>query len=247
MIWRNSGNFVVVGLQLMDAILPIKCPPGNFSCKEYHNFYSIVLMAMVDSNYRFVWGTCGFPGNSHDAVIFQSTKLYSDIKEGTFIPQISKDVNGVQVPPVVLGDSAFPLSSWLMKPYTNAVSTPKQYNFNYRLSRARMVTEGAFGQLKGRWRILLRKCESSTSELKIAALACLVLHNICIDLGDTLPRKLDLTIDPVTNQGRSRAKVRELLQMRECEKIRDTSYQGLLVRDALAEKFWSEKETGIIK
>ncbi|CAH3159373.1 unnamed protein product, partial [Porites lobata] len=114
---------------LMDAILPIKCPPGNFSCKEYHNFkdfYSIVLMAMVDSNYRFVWGTCGFPGNSHDAVIFQSTKLYSDIKEGTFIPQISKDVNGVQVPPVVLGDSAFPLSSWLMKPYTNAVSTPKQ-------------------------------------------------------------------------------------------------------------------------
>lgn len=230
--------------------LPIKCPPGNFSCKEYHNFkdfYSIVLMAMVDSNYRFVWGTCGFPGNSHDAVIFQSTKLYSDIKEGTFIPQISKDVNGVQVPPVVLGDSGFPLSSWLMKPYTNAVSTPKQYNFNYGLSRARMVTEGAFGQLKGRWRILLRKCESSTSELKIAALACLVLHNICIDLGDTLPRKLDLTIDPVTNQGRSRAKVRELLQMRECEKIRDTSYQGLLVRDALAEKFWLEKETGIIK
>lgn len=53
--------------------LPIKCPPGNFSCEEYHNFknfYSIVLMAMVDSNYRFVWGTCGFSGNSHDAVIF---------------------------------------------------------------------------------------------------------------------------------------------------------------------------------
>ena len=62
-----------------------------------------------------------------------------------------------------------------------------------------------------------------------------------------MPRKLDLTIDPVTNQGRSRAKVRKLLQMRECEKIRDTSYQGLLVRDALAEKFWLEKETGIIK
>ena len=134
-----------------------------------------------------------------------------------------------------------------MKPYTNAVPTPKQYNFNYRLSPARMVTEGAFGQLKGRWRILLRKCESNTSELKIAPLACLVLHNICIDLGDTFPRKLDLTLDPVTNQRRSRVKVRELLQMRECEKIRDTCYQGLLVGDALAEKFWLEKETSIIK
>lgn len=86
-------------------------PAWEFFFKEYHNFknfYSIVLMAMVDSNYRFVWGTGGFPGNSHDAVIFQSTKLYSDIKEGTFIPQLSKDVNGVQVPQVVIGDSAFP-------------------------------------------------------------------------------------------------------------------------------------------
>ena len=229
--------------------LPIKCPPGPFAAKEYHNFknfYSIVLIGMVDANYRFVWGSCSFPGNSHDSIIFQSTQLYSDIKESDFIPQISKDVSGVQVPPIILGDSAFPLMPWLMKPYTNASPTPKQYYFNYRLSRARMVTEGAFGQLKSRWRILLRKCESKTSELTVTALACMVLHNICIDRGDTLPRKLDVTIDPTTNQRRSRAKVRELLQMRECEKVKDTCHQGSLVRDPLAEKLWLEKETGSI-
>ena len=54
--------------------IPIKCPPGGLeACKEYHkfkNFYSIVVMGLVDSHYRFVWGSCGFPGNSHDAVIF---------------------------------------------------------------------------------------------------------------------------------------------------------------------------------
>lgn len=33
-----------------------------------------MLMAMVDSKYTFVWGSCGFPGNSHDAIIFKSTK-----------------------------------------------------------------------------------------------------------------------------------------------------------------------------
>ena len=86
-------------------------------------------MAMVDASYRYVCRKCGFPGNSHDAVIFQSKKLYSGIKEGNFIPQICEDVNGVQVAPVVVGDSAFPLSSWLVKPYTNAVPTPKQYYF----------------------------------------------------------------------------------------------------------------------
>lgn len=36
--------------------IPLKCPPGSLeACKEYHNFknfYSIVLMGMVDSHYR---------------------------------------------------------------------------------------------------------------------------------------------------------------------------------------------------
>ena len=54
--------------------IPINCPPGGLSSsKEYHNFknfHSIVIMAMVDMKCWFVWGTCGFPGNSHDAIIF---------------------------------------------------------------------------------------------------------------------------------------------------------------------------------
>ena len=45
--------------------IPIKCPPGGLeSCKEYHNFknfFSVVLMDMVDSKYRFVWASCGYP------------------------------------------------------------------------------------------------------------------------------------------------------------------------------------------
>ena len=59
--------------------IPIKCPSrGLESSKEYHsfkNFYSVVLMAMVDSSYQFIWGCCEFPGNSHDSIIFQSTNV----------------------------------------------------------------------------------------------------------------------------------------------------------------------------
>ena len=62
----------------IDAVIsPPKCPPGGLeSCNEYHNFkncYSIVLMALVDSHYRFVWGSCGYPGNSQAFIIFKST------------------------------------------------------------------------------------------------------------------------------------------------------------------------------
>lgn len=119
--------------------LPLKCPAGGAeSRKEYHNFknfYSIVLMAIVDAKYRFIWASCGFPGNSHDSIIFQSTELWEDITEREIIPSLGRNVNGVTVSPVILGDSAFPFRTWLMKPFTSAVLTPQQRYFNYRLSR----------------------------------------------------------------------------------------------------------------
>ena len=204
----------------------------------------IVLMALVDSNYRFIWGSWGFPGNSHNAIIFQFTELWSNIKDNDIIPLIGKNVGSMLIPPLILGDSAFPFQTWLMKPFTNAVITPKQSNFNYRLSRARMVTEGAYGQLKGRWRVLLRKCESTQEKITSTVLACMVLHNICIDQGDTIPKVLDLNFDPATNGRRARARVRELLQMKSCEKMRDTSHQADKIRNALAKKLWLEKQGG---
>ena len=209
--------------------IPIKCPPGGLeSCKEFHNFknfYSIVLMAMVDSKYRFIWGSCGFPGNSHDAIIFKSTKLWDALQNG-LLPNIAKAVGEVSIPPLVVGNSAFPLQSWLMKPYTNATLSPKQRYFNYRLSRARMVTEGAFGQLKGRWRVLLCKNESNKDLVRTVTLACMVLHNICIERGDSISRNLDLSVDPTTQEKRDREKIRKLLQMTDCRSSKDTSGDG---------------------
>ena len=91
--------------------------------------------------------------------------------------QIKTAVDGVETPPVILGDGAFPLRSWIMKPHGDAVLTPEKAYFNCRLSRARMITECAFGKLKGRFRVLFRKCESKKETVKIVGLACVVLHN----------------------------------------------------------------------
>ncbi|XP_065067513.1 uncharacterized protein LOC135693062 [Rhopilema esculentum] len=225
--------------------IPIKCPPGGQSSrKEYHNFknfYSIVLMALVDAKYRFIWGSCGFPGNSHDSIILQSTSLWKKIKDGKMIPEICQQIDAVKIPPLILGDSAFLFESFLMKPYTNAVLTKEQRYFNYRLSRARMVIEGAFGQLKGRWRFLLRKSEGNVYEIKVATLACLVLHNICLDCGDTLPSKLDVSIDPQSSQRRDRATIRDLLLMSTSRKIFDArDNKAVQIRKTLESKLAKE-------
>ena len=229
--------------------IPIKCPPGGLeSCKEFHNFknfYSIVLMAMVVSKYRFIWGSCGFPGNSHDAIIFKSTNLWDALQNG-LLANIFKAVGEVSIPPLIVGDFALPLQSWLMKPYTNATLGSKQRYFNYRLSRARMVTEGAYGQLKRRWRVLLRKIESNKDLVRTVTLACMVLHNICIERGDSISRKLDLSVDPTTQEKRDREEIRKLLQMTDRRSSKDTSDEAVKVRDVLCEKLWVEKETGKI-
>ena len=72
-------------------------------------------MSIVDAKYRFVWGSCGFPGNSHNSIIFQSTLLWSDIKEGKVLPNFSQSEQGVYVPPI--------------KPYSNAILAKEQWYF----------------------------------------------------------------------------------------------------------------------
>ena len=110
--------------------IPLKCPDGGLAaCKKYRNFklfYSTVLMGIVDAKYRFLCGGCGFPGNSHDSTIFHSTRLWKDMEEQTMQSGIAKDVVGIEVSPLIVGDSAFLFRSWLMKPYTYAVLTPEQ-------------------------------------------------------------------------------------------------------------------------
>ena len=55
----------------------------------------------------------------------------------------------------------------------------------------------------------------------MATLACMVLHNVCLDQADTIPSNLDLSIDPVTPQVRDRTKLREILMMKSSRKVVD--------------------------
>ena len=58
---------------------------------------------------------------------------------------------GVEIPLVILGDPAYPLLTWIMKPFSdNGRLAESQKTFNYRLSRCRMVVENSFCRLKGR-------------------------------------------------------------------------------------------------
>ena len=227
--------------------LPIKCPNGGAEAKkQYFNFkgfYSIVLMALVDAEYRFIWASVGAPGNTHDSTLFQSTKLWGRIVDGDAIPNVVQKVKNVDIPPQILGDGAFQLRTWIMKPHGDAVLSKEKRYFNYRHSGARLVTEGAFGRLKSRFRILHRKCESDKESVKLFGLACVALHNICIELGDLVPRNFDLTMDRASNKRLSPEEVRDVLSLtnskqKQFEKEKKSA--AVTGRKALTEMFWEE-------
>ncbi|XP_019626781.1 PREDICTED: protein ALP1-like [Branchiostoma belcheri] len=148
-----------------------------FNRKGYH---SVVLQAVVDFCYRFTDINVGWPGCVHDARILRNSLPYRCAERGTlFPPEMTRVINGVPVPVMILGDPAYPLLPWLMKGYAdNGHLSRRKTNFNFRLSSARMTVECAFGRLKGRWRCLAKSLDVDISKVPNIVSACCVLHNI---------------------------------------------------------------------
>ena len=143
------------------------------------------MQGVVDFRGVFIDVNIGWPGKVHDARVFVNSSFYKKACSGTLFPNWSRQISGVRVPPLILGDPAYPLLPWLMKPYLESTnSTDKERNFNYRQSRARMVVKNAFGRLKGRWRCLLKRIDSNLSNVPNMVSSCVVLHNICEQYGD---------------------------------------------------------------
>ena len=102
----------------------------------------------------------------------------------------------------------------MLKPHGDAVLPDDKQYFNYRNSRARLATEGAFGELNMRFRVLFRKYESNKETVKLYGLVCVVLHNFCIERGHLVLRKFDLTSSHASNKRLSPEEVRDILALR---------------------------------
>uniref|UniRef100_A0A1B6H4T8 DDE Tnp4 domain-containing protein n=1 Tax=Cuerna arida TaxID=1464854 RepID=A0A1B6H4T8_9HEMI len=147
---------------------------------NYKKFYSIVLLAIADANYKFVYVDIGAYGKDCDSSILQSTDFWKRLTLGELdIPQ-SKGLppKGIKVPYVFIGDSAFAIHEHILKEFSNNNMSVKQRVFNYRLHRARRYVECAFGILSNKWRIFHRPLNVSKKFSKNIVKACVVLHNI---------------------------------------------------------------------
>lgn len=137
----------------------IKCPTKTGSLYfNYKGTFSVVLLALVDANYKFVCIDIGSYGRNSDGGIFAHSSLGRALSaEQLKLPPDSPLPGAEQLGPapfVMVGDEAFPLQTHLLRPFPGRHCPPDQKAFNYRLSRARRIVENAFGILAVRWSLL---------------------------------------------------------------------------------------------
>lgn len=86
--------------------------------------------------------------------------------------------NGPKLPYCLVGDEAFPLKEYLLRPYLGRGGLTKEKNvFNYRLSRARRIIENTFGILACQWRILRKPIIGKVNTVEKIVQAIVCLHN----------------------------------------------------------------------
>uniref|UniRef100_A0A6P7GBK3 Uncharacterized protein LOC114335663 n=1 Tax=Diabrotica virgifera virgifera TaxID=50390 RepID=A0A6P7GBK3_DIAVI len=165
----------------------------------------------------------GAYGKDNDAGVFD-TGLFRRAIECGKIKVPAKDFlpnSNIKAPFVLLGDSAFPLKTYLLKPFPDANTVPvdDKDRFNYRLSRARMVVVCSFGSIASKFGILSRPIATDVDNAIHIVKAITIIHNISRDLeAPSNQTSYSTTFQRQQSLRRSRrynASTREALQTRD--------------------------------
>lgn len=158
-------------------------PPNSGSIYfNYKHTHSIVLMAICDGNYKFIYIDAGSNGRISDGGVFNKCSFANSLKRGSLhLPEAQKLTGrNANVPYVLVADDAFALKPNIMKPFSGRNLSPAERVFNYRLSRSRRCIENAFGILSARFRVLRSPILLDAAKARKITLACCALHNLLL-------------------------------------------------------------------
>jgi hypothetical protein len=155
--------------------IPIQSPGGDnaelFRCRK--GFFSFNVQIVCDENMKILDIVSGWPGSTHDSRVWNNSTLCAKFEAG-------------RIDGLLLGDSGYPLSPFLMIPYPHPPNCRERGRFNRALCRARCTVERCIGILKRRWPCLSKKLRCKHDKVPDVIVACAVLHNLCIELNQPL-------------------------------------------------------------
>jgi hypothetical protein len=178
----KSGIPNVVGA-VYTTHIPIIAPKANVAAyynrrhteRNQKTSYSITVQGVVDDAGAFTDVCIGWPGSMSDSDVLERSALHAQ-----------RGAAGLLGGKWVAGGAEFPLTDWMLAPYTHQNMTWAQHMFNERVDGVHAVAREAFRRLKARWGCLQRRTEVKLQDLPVVLGACCVLHNICERSGDAV-------------------------------------------------------------
>ena len=206
--FRNRWNVPHAVGALDGKHIAIKKPKKSES--EYFNYkgyFSLVLLALVDADYKFLWVNVGASWSSSDAQIFNRSKLKRRIENGTLgLP--SPEPLGPGAKSTLLPAGGRCLCPYALSgQYSRQQLTREERIANYRISRGRRVVENSSGILVKSFRVLLTTMEQRPKVVRDIVLTCVVLHNMLKSHqggADRPPTPADEIQPPQADQGEQR-------------------------------------------
>ncbi len=169
---------------------------ANLNHTDYFNrkgFHSILLQLTVAANCS-IWNyDVGWAGSIHDSLNFTRSEIGQRCARGWFGNYC------------LVGDCAYPARPYMLVPFKGCKEGlyHLKYYWNFIQSSTRMPVERAFGMLKARFRILLKRCDMDLHHVPDLVAACLVLHNVCICHNDSFDMDWVREAEVCLQQGRS--------------------------------------------
>ncbi|XP_041379131.1 protein ALP1-like [Gigantopelta aegis] len=171
----------------------------------YKGFPSIVLMALGDADSCFILLDCGQYGRISDAGVYKTSHILKLLEQGKLnIPTAAFNVDSTErtIPFMIVGDEAFPLKPYLMKPYAARTLDQEKRIYNCQHSRARRTVECAFGILAKKFEIFQRPMRVQPDQAILLTNAAAVLHNFIRRRdGRMIDRTSDVTYEVVGGEG----------------------------------------------
>ncbi|KAL7743471.1 hypothetical protein ACLKA6_018609 [Drosophila palustris] len=100
------------------AIKPCAADAANY--RNQKGWCSIIVLALVDHRSRFMYLNVGSPGRFNVSEAFEKSSLKKLMQRNPILKNNAKRIAGVDVPVVLIGDSAYKFSKILMKPYSKS-------------------------------------------------------------------------------------------------------------------------------
>ncbi len=139
--------------------------------------FAIIALAGCDADARFISVTANHSGSTNDIIAWNNSNLCKAVEHDRHLPEKY----------FFIGDEAFTNTNQCLSPWPGRGLDRYKDSFNYWLSHSRQIVEQAFGMLTQRWGIFWRIFAFSFHHWSLVVMACMKLHNLCIDPNVAVP------------------------------------------------------------